>query len=318
MVNIRVLTLVIIASVIITGCNFHREEKNGETLAEAIFNTPTSTYVEPSITPLPSMEPSPVLLPSPSPTPTLVPPTPVLEKGKNLDFEALNRLDGSARGWGVVLNNNHSTPEVPASIRNLVAKYDGFYVGDTSRKKVYIIFSASSEGGYTNRILDTLRDNNVNSVFFLVGSYVKANPQLVRRMLDEGHHVGNHSMTHPSLPKVGNTKLQEEMLSFEKYMSKEFNASVKYFMPPSGEYSEKVMGAAKQLGYKTIFWSFAYVDFYPDKHNGADYAYNMVMNNLHNGAFIFLHTISRDNAEALDRILKDIKAQGYDIGPFDI
>jgi peptidoglycan-N-acetylmuramic acid deacetylase len=237
---------------------------------------------------------------------------------KSLDFGKLYGLNSDRIGWGVQLKGRGKAPEVSHVTVKLFEKYNAHYIGDTSKKKVYFVFSASYEGGYTPRILDALKANDVQAVFFLVGEYIKENPELVKRMIHEGHEIGNHSMHHPSLPDVSDERLKKEMVGMDDYFYSNFGKQMKYFMPPSGEYSEKVLAAAKQMGYTSIFWSFAYLDYDENSQKGAEYAYEKVMANLHNGAIIFLHTVSKDNAYALDSILKAVKKEGYTIGTMDL
>ncbi|NMB98573.1 MAG: delta-lactam-biosynthetic de-N-acetylase [Clostridiaceae bacterium] len=247
-----------------------------------------------------------------------IPVNPTEPNVEKLDVEALKQLGNTKYSWWIKLNSEHETPEIPPDIKNLIDKHDGIYVGDTSKKVIYLTFDEGYENGYTPQILDVLKENDVKTIFFVTGSYIDRNPELVQRMLDEGHQVGNHTINHPSLPDLDFEKLEDELLGLDKKFHEKFGTSFKYMRPPSGEYSERTLAAAKQLGYKTIFWSFAYDDWYADKIRGADYAYNKVMANLHNGAVLLLHAVSKDNADALDRIIKDIKAQGYEISPFDL
>jgi len=237
---------------------------------------------------------------------------------EKLDIEALEKLDNKKYSWWIKLNTEHKTPEITETIKNMIDKHDGIYIGDTSKKSIYLTFDEGYENGYTSRILDVLKDNDVKTIFFVTSSYIEKNSELVKRMLDEGHQVGNHTVSHPSLPGLSYEKLEDELLNLDKQFFEKFDTSFKYMRPPAGEYSERTLAASKQLGYKTIFWSFAYDDWYTDKIRGADYAYNKVMDNLHNGAVYLLHAVSKDNTEALDRIIKDIKAQGYEIKPFDL
>lgn len=251
-------------------------------------------------------------------TPVVVQPEPRTASGEKLDFAALNKLDNTRYSWWIKQNQEHKTPGIPDVARRQTDAYDGIYIGDTDKKAVYLTFDEGYENGYTAKILDTLKENDVKAIFFVTGPYIDKQTELVKRMLDEGHQVGNHSITHPSLPEASLADLEKELWGLEKNFSEKYGKGFKYMRPPRGEYSERTMAAAKQLGYKTVFWSFAYRDFEVDNQKGADYAYDMVMKNLHNGAVFLLHAVSRDNAEALDRIIKDIRAQGYSINPFDL
>jgi len=240
------------------------------------------------------------------------------KSGKVLDYEILDRLDNTKYSWGLKLNSEHKTPEIPSYVVEMLKDHAGIFTGDTSQKVVYLTFDEGYENGYTAKILDVLKENDVKSIFFITGSYLERNPELVRRMLEEGHEVGNHSVNHPSLPDVDNERLERELLGLEEKFYSEFNRNFKYFRPPNGEYSRRTLEAAKQMGYKNVFWSFAYKDWDVNDQKGADYAYNKVMDNLHNGAVILLHAVSKDNAEALDRIIKGIREEGYEIRPFDL
>ena len=244
--------------------------------------------------------------------------TPKTFTGKVLDFDRLDKLDNTRYSWWFKKNNENKPTSIPENARKLIDGYNGVYIGDTSRKVIYLTFDEGYEYGYTGKILDTLKENEVKSIFFVTGPYIKKNPDLVKRMLDEGHLVGNHTINHPSLPSVDNPTLEKELHGLEEQFQAVFGTGFSYMRPPMGEYSERVLDAAKSLGYKTVFWSFAYRDFEVDNQKGADHAYKMVMDNLHNGAVILLHAVSRDNAEALDRIIKDVKEQGYTISPFDL
>lgn len=236
---------------------------------------------------------------------------------KKLDYEILDKLDNTKYSWGLRLNNEHKTPGITSRAKELIEKYDCVFTGDTSKKVVYLTFDEGYENGYTPQILNTLKENNVKSIFFVTGSYVDRNPELVKRMLDEGHEVGSHTVTHPSMPEIDNASIEKELLGLEEKFYEKYGKRLKYLRPPKGEYSERTLEAARQLGYKTVFWSFTYKDWDVNDQKGADYAYNKVMDNLHNGAVILLHAVSKDNTEALDRIIKGIRAEGYEIRPFD-
>lgn len=235
-----------------------------------------------------------------------------------LNFPVLDKLDNTKYAWWISLNKQHKTPGIPDIARKLIDKYDGIYIGDTSKKVVYLTFDEGYENGFTPKILDTLKENEVKSIFFVTGPYIKGHSDLVKRMLDEGHLVGNHTINHLSLPTVSDSSLENELSGLEKQFAKVTGKGFKYMRPPSGEYSEKMLAAAKQLGYKTVFWSYAYADFDVNKQKGADNAYKVVMDNLHNGSVILLHAVSKDNAEALDRIIKGIRSEGYEIRQLDL
>lgn len=235
-----------------------------------------------------------------------------------LDRDALKHICNKRYSWWIRLNKKNEPTTINKNAKEILKKYNGVYIGNTDEKTIYLTFDEGYENGYTPMILDTLKENDVKAVFFITHPYIAKNSDLVKRMIEEGHEVGNHTVNHHSLPSLKISTLEKEFLSLEESFTKLTGKSMKYMRPPKGEYSERVLEAARQLGYKTVFWSYAYKDYDVKNQKGADHAYKMVMDNLHNGAVILLHAVSKDNAEALDRIIKSIKASGYDIKPFDL
>lgn len=219
--------------------------------------------------------------------------------------------------WGISRRPNNQLPQADPGTPQLLQKYGGIYVGDTSKKEIYLTFDEGYENGYTARILDILKENNAKGVFFITGPYLKEHEDLVRRMVEEGHIVGNHTIHHPSLPSVGDQELEEEIIGLDRAFQEKFGKSMKYLRPPKGEYSDRTLSITQKLGYRSMFWSFAYDDWYRDKIRGPEYAYDIVMRNLHNGAVILLHAVSKDNTDALDSIIKGAKEKGYSIGNVD-
>lgn len=251
-----------------------------------------------------------------------------LSEGKSVDASLLQKeapvnitMDGSFSNkilrWGIARKPENRTPDADPGAPELLSRYGGVYIGDITKKVIYLTFDEGYENGYTGKILDTLRDNNVKGVFFITGPYLKEHQDLVRRMVEEGHTVGNHTIHHPSLPTIGDSELEEEILGLDRAFYEKFGQHMKYLRPPKGEYSERTLAITSKLGYCNMFWSFAYDDWYRDKIRGADYAYNIVMRNLHNGAVLLLHAVSKDNAEALDSIIKGARERGYTIGNID-
>jgi peptidoglycan-N-acetylmuramic acid deacetylase len=216
--------------------------------------------------------------------------------------------------WGISRRKNREPPAADPGAPELLKKYGAAYIGDTSKSVIYFTFDEGYENGYTPLILDTLRDNGVKAVFFITGPYLKNHQDLVRRMVEEGHMVGNHTVHHPSLPELDDNRLEEEVLGLERAFNEKFDMNMHFLRPPKGEYSERTLALTCKLGYCNLFWSFAYDDWYRDKIRGSAYAYDIVMRNLHNGAVLLLHAVSRDNAEALDSIIKGAVKDGYSIG----
>ena len=216
--------------------------------------------------------------------------------------------------WGISRRTEHQTPAADPGAPQLLKQYGAAYLGDTTQKKIYLTFDEGYENGYTPLILDTLKANNARAVFFITGPYLKGYQDLVRRMVDEGHMVGNHTIHHPSLPELDDSSLEEEVLGLDRAFKEKFGQSMQFLRPPKGEYSERSLALTQQLGYCNLFWSFAYDDWYRDRIRGPEYARDIVMRNLHNGAVLLLHAVSKDNAQALDSIIKGAVQMGYDIG----
>ena len=220
--------------------------------------------------------------------------------------------------WGFVRGKDHLPPEIYKKYADLVDKYNGIYLGDTTKKVIYLTFDEGYENGYTPAILDTLKANDVKAAFFITSPYLKKSFDLVKRMMDEGHIVANHTVNHPSMPEVtDDQKLEDELLGLDRLFYEKTGKTMKYIRPPKGEFSERTLAIAKQLGYRSVFWSFAYADWDVTKQPGKDNAKQMVLDNLHNGAVLLLHAVSQSNTEALDEILKEAKAQGYTFDTLD-
>lgn len=215
-----------------------------------------------------------------------------------------------AGAWG--LSYNTKTPIGPASSKEL-SQYDAAYIGNTEEKVLYLTFDAGYENGCTEKILDVLQKHQVPAAFFLVGNYMERNADLVRRMVAEGHIVGNHTMHHPDMSKLATKEAFSKELSdleqlFTSITGKELP---KYYRPPQGVYSESNLQMAKELGYKTVFWSLAYVDWENDNQPTKEQAFEKLLPRTHNGAVILLHSTSQTNAEILDELLTRWKAEGY-------
>ncbi|WHH59925.1 delta-lactam-biosynthetic de-N-acetylase [Petroclostridium sp. X23] len=227
------------------------------------------------------------------------------------------KFDNTKYGWWY-RRNKDKPPTIDNKYDQLLKKYDGIFRHDTDEKVLYLTFDEGYENGYTPKILDVLKENQTTAAFFITGPYLKKHSDLVKRMVEEGHIVANHTINHPSMPEIlDDKKLEEEILGLERPFYEMFQQHMKYLRPPKGEYSERTLALTQSLGYKTVFWSFHYLDYDVKNQKGADHAYNEVMGRLHNGAVLLLHAVSKDNAEALDRIIKDAKAQGYEFKSLD-
>jgi peptidoglycan-N-acetylmuramic acid deacetylase len=192
-------------------------------------------------------------------------------------------------------------------------------VGDEGEKVLYLTFDAGYENGHTGQILDVLKKHQVPAAFFLVGDYLERNPDLVRRMAQEGHMVGNHTMTHPDMRKMADpAAFAAELAGVEELYRQITGLELpKYYRPPQGLYSKENLEAAKTLGYRTVFWSLAYVDWNNDSQPTAEYAFSKLLPRTHNGAVVLLHSTSATNAKILDELLTRWKDAGYRFGTLE-
>ena len=218
--------------------------------------------------------------------------------------------------WGLSFQTEGQTPSGPASISQL-AQYDAAYVGNTEEKVLYLTFDAGYENGYTEKILDTLKQHNAPAAFFLVGNFLQRNADLVRRMVEEGHIVGNHTASHPDMSKISDkASFQAELAAVEELFLEITGKELpKFYRPPQGVYSQDNLKMAQELGYKTVFWSLAYADWDNNKQPTQDYAFQKLLPRTHNGAVVLLHSTSKTNCEILDELLTKWEAEGYRFAP---
>ena len=220
--------------------------------------------------------------------------------------------------WGLSFRTEGAPPVGTAGSAQL-QQYDAAFLGDPGEKVIYLTFDAGYENGSTEKILDTLKKHQVPAAFFLVGNYLEQNADLVRRMVEEGHTVGNHTMHHPDMSKISDKAAFEKELKDLEALYQEVTGQQmpKYYRPPQGNYSEENLKMAKELGYKTVFWSLAYVDWNNDSQPTREYAFSKLLPRIHNGAVVLLHSTSSTNAEILDELLTKWKDMGYRFAPVE-
>ena len=225
--------------------------------------------------------------------------------------------------WYCVRAKDHKQPIVAAEL-SIVEKYNGYYIdhkhGDNCNEKVvYLTFDAGYENGNVEKILNTLRDEQVNAAFFILEHLVNENTDLVLRMIAEGHTVANHTATHKDISKLNSKEaLEAELASLENaFRTKTGKEITKYFRPPEGRFNEQSMRYLYELGYKTIFWSFAYADWDNGKQMAPENAKEKILTNIHNGAVLLLHPTSATNAAILGDVIRALKEQGYRFGTLD-
>jgi peptidoglycan-N-acetylmuramic acid deacetylase len=223
----------------------------------------------------------------------------------------LDSLDNTKQGWGQGKQvDNDKRPISCTRFQDRYGKYDAVFIKENTNN-IYLTFDEGYENGYTSTILDVLKEKKAPAVFFVTYDYAKRNPGLVQRMIDEGHVVGNHSYTHPSMPTLSLSKASNEITALHSYVKENFNYTMTLFRPPMGEFSERTLALTQSLGYKSVFWSFAYVDWDTSKQMGYDKAYTKVVSCLHNGAVYLLHAVSKDNADILGSFIDEAVKEGY-------
>lgn len=225
------------------------------------------------------------------------------------------QTSASNTNWGLGFKENGKQPTGNASPAFL-KQYNAYFVGAADKKIIYLTFDAGYENGYTPKILDALKKHNVKATFFVVGNYLKTSPDLVKRMLSEGHIVGNHTLTHPDMSKISDMdSFKKEMVSVEDLFKGITGQNLqKFYRAPQGKYSVNNLKQANELGYKTIFWSLAYVDWYQDKQPTKEQAFDKLLPRIHPGAVVLLHSTSKTNSEILDELLSKWEDAGYTFG----
>ena len=217
--------------------------------------------------------------------------------------------------WGLSFREDGIAPIGNAG-KDQLKQYDAAYIGDITDRVLYLTFDAGYENGCTAQILDVLKKHQVPAVFFLVGNYIEKNADLVRRMAEEGHIVGNHTMHHRNMSEISDPDVFSKELKDLEALYQEVTGQElpRYYRPPQGIYSEENLKLAKSLGYRTLFWSLAYVDWNNDDQPTREEALAKLLPRTHNGAVVLLHSTSRTNAEILDELLTRWKEQGYRFG----
>ena len=216
--------------------------------------------------------------------------------------------------WGIPKKETGAIQPYPGTFYDqIIRENDAYYIGAADDNAVYLTFDCGYENGNLPIILDALRDADVSALFFLTGHFMEEEPELVLRMVEEGHLVGNHTYDHPNLTTVSQEQFFDELKRAEdKFYEITGQKMAKYLRPPEGRFNQEMLDWAAEAGYYTILWSLAYVDWYVDKQKGGDYAHEQVMNRMHPGAIILLHSTSSDNALAMADLVISIREAGYE------
>lgn len=225
-------------------------------------------------------------------------------------------LSSKLIGWGLGKETDaENRPLDAVNAQEKYAQYNVAFIGE-NEKKIYLTFDEGYENGYTAQILDTLKEKQVKAIFFVTYDYCKSSPELVQRMIDEGHVVGNHSYSHASFPECSEKEVREEITLLHDYVKENFNYEMSLVRFPKGEFSEKTLEIASSLGYKSVFWSFAYADWDKDSQMNPAEAYDKIANASHNGAIYLLHAVSQTNAEILNDVIDFWQDNDYEIAIF--
>lgn len=231
---------------------------------------------------------------------------------------AVSGIVRSTENWGLGFGQPGTQPTGNASKEELIG-YNAYFVGDPSQNKIYLTFDCGYENGNTAPILDALKKHNVKATFFVVGHYLESAPDLVKRMLEDGHTVGNHTYHHPDMSSISTLDAFEKELTSNAEKFKEVTGQdmARYYRPPQGKYNTQNLQMAKDLGYHTFFWSLAYVDWNTDSQPSHEEAFSKLTGRIHPGAIVLLHNTSKTNGEILDELLTKWEEMGYGFGVLD-
>lgn len=227
-------------------------------------------------------------------------------------------LHPETENWGLGFGQTGEKPTGNVSAEEL-KKYHAAYMDPTDEKVIYLTFDAGYENGNTPAILEALKKHDVSATFFVVGNYLETSPELVKRMVEEGHIVGNHTYHHPDMSKISDKQsFEKELKDLENLYTQVTGQTMKkYYRPPQGKYSENNLKMAQEMGYKTFFWSLAYVDWYQDKQPSKEEAFEKLLGRIHPGAIVLLHSTSSTNASILDELLTKWEEMGYTFGTLE-
>jgi len=218
----------------------------------------------------------------------------------------------ASNSWGLSFPKDGSRPQGNATAEYL-AQYDAFFIGSEEEKVLYLTFDAGYENNFTPGILDTLKKHEAPAAFFLVGTYIKSNPEIIKRMVEEGHIIANHTMHHPDMSKIASKdSFAKELTQVEEHYKAVTGSDIpRFYRPPKGTYCENNLKLAKELGYKTIFWSVAYKDWENDNQPSKEEAFSKLLPRTFPGSIILLHNTSKTNSIILDELLTRYKEMGY-------
>ena len=233
-------------------------------------------------------------------------------------LEEIEQLDSKQITWGPgSILDGQGRPEACVMLQQQYGKYSAWFIGQ-EEDKIYLTFDEGYEKGYTSQILDVLKEKNVSAVFFVTMDYVTKEPELVQRMIDEGHAVGNHTTNHPNMTRISLEDAKKEVEQLHEYIQSEFGYEMMLFRAPEGAISEQPMALLQSMGYENVLWSFAYHDWDVNQQMSCETALKKATEQLHPGAIYLLHAVSRTNAEILGDWIDAVRSQGYEFGNWEV
>ena len=227
-------------------------------------------------------------------------------------YSQANTLNNDILAWGFRRGENHEQSTLDTASEKVIKDYDGIAMGNKESNFIYLTFDCGYEQGYTEKILDVLKENNVKATFFITAHYLNTSSDIVKRMIEEGHIVGNHTVNHKCLPNLSDEEIKKEIMDLHNAVFEKFGYEMKYFRPPKGEFSQRVIDIVTKLNYTTVMWSSAYDDWDNEKQNREEYGKNKILDNIHNGCVLLLHATSKDNSIILDDVIKKTREMGYE------
>lgn len=280
----------------------------------------TPSVTEPEVT-TPSVTEPEVTKPSVTNPPATEPSMPTEPKPGEEDWiysrDELNGMDTKVNGWGLgPAKDANGRPVDAVRAQAKYGAYDAYYIMPDS-DMIYLTFDEGYENGYTGKILDTLKEKNVKAVFFITMQYAKDEPELVQRMIDEGHVVGNHSVKHKSMPTLTIDRMVKEVMDLHNYVLEHFHYEMYLFRPPMGEFSQQSLAVLQNLGYKSYMWSFAYYDYDPDNQPTHEKAFDKIVGSAHGGALYLLHAVSEANTAVLGDVIDELRNHSYEFAIYE-
>lgn len=303
MKNIRLTALAIVLALLLAGVAACGDGKSSSSSSSSSHTTSSSSSSKPSSSSstLPSSSSaSDSMTQSSSSVPTL-----------STDFSQIGALSGEKLGWGPggpVDGENRSQGSL--LYQDKYGKYNAVFISDDT-KNIYLTFDEGYEYGLSGSILDTLKEKNVKAIFFVTKYFAESQPALVRRMIDEGHVVGNHSYAHKDYPDLTLTEAVTDLMDMHDYIKENFGYDMKYFRFPSGNFSEQTLAAVQQCGYRSVFWSFAYKDWLTDAQPDPEASRQKIVKAACPGMVYLLHAVSSTNAGILGDVIDEVAAAGY-------